>query len=339
MDNKKVPDKDDCLLKSDKSPQISTLMILIFCFLGATLLLFCYYMILRKYSSNLLRRRRSLSQLENTHQDLLDENHGPVVDHPIWLINTIGLQESIIESITVFKYKKNEALVEGTECSVCLAEFQEDEDLRLLPKCSHAFHIPCIDTWLRSHKNCPLCRAPVVCENARVSALEPNLDELGSIEETRLENLEDHGGESSELRVGAEETKIDDNLERNTHKRNREVRVLSLSDLANVSVKVDEELQPVRRSISMDSSSASMIYLAVANEGCSDTQMVQAQKPNAQVVTKKSDGNSSFIRAMKSCSFGSSLQKGPTSMKRSFSSSGKWRKNGYSKSHESILPM
>ncbi|KAH0731041.1 hypothetical protein KY290_002071 [Solanum tuberosum] len=67
-----------------------------------------------------------------------------------------------IKAITVCKFKKGEGLVEDTECAVCLSEFQEDENLRLLPKCSHAFHLPCIDTWLKSHPNCPLCRANVV---------------------------------------------------------------------------------------------------------------------------------------------------------------------------------
>lgn len=49
--------------------------------------------------------------------------------------------------------------MESSDCSVCLSEFQENERLRLLPECSHAFHVPCIDTWLKSHSNCPLCRA------------------------------------------------------------------------------------------------------------------------------------------------------------------------------------
>uniref|UniRef100_N1QPX1 RING-type E3 ubiquitin transferase n=1 Tax=Aegilops tauschii TaxID=37682 RepID=N1QPX1_AEGTA len=28
--------------------------------------------------------------------------------------------------------------------------------------CGHAFHVPCIDTWLRAHVNCPLCRSDVI---------------------------------------------------------------------------------------------------------------------------------------------------------------------------------
>lgn len=75
------------------------------------------------------------------------------------MIRTVGLDEALIKSITLVKYKKGDGLVGSGDCSVCLGEFQEDESLRLLPKCSHAFHVECIDTWLRSHSNCPLCRA------------------------------------------------------------------------------------------------------------------------------------------------------------------------------------
>ncbi|KAE8704063.1 hypothetical protein F3Y22_tig00110461pilonHSYRG00032 [Hibiscus syriacus] len=67
-----------------------------------------------------------------------------ILYNPILHINTIGLQQSVIDSIAVFKYKKDGGLIEGTECSVCLNEFREDERLRLLPKCSHGFHLPCL---------------------------------------------------------------------------------------------------------------------------------------------------------------------------------------------------
>jgi len=123
--------------------------------LASFFLLLSYYLIIVKHCS---RRTR----LESDGQDVVDENQGPAIDHPIWLINTIGLQPSVINKITVFKYRKSDVLIDGTDCSVCLSEFQENEVLRLLPKCNHAFHIPCIDTWLRSHTNCPLCRAGIL---------------------------------------------------------------------------------------------------------------------------------------------------------------------------------
>lgn len=76
----------------------------------------------------------------------------------------IGLEEELINKITVLRYKKEDGVVQETDCSVCLGEFKEEESLRLLPKCSHAFHLQCIDTWLKSHANCPLCRANIVAE-------------------------------------------------------------------------------------------------------------------------------------------------------------------------------
>ncbi|KAD7478479.1 hypothetical protein R6Q59_007918 [Mikania micrantha] len=107
------------------------------------------------------QRNRRITDHE-AREDVVNEDLGPVIHNPIWLINTRGLDQSQIESIHVFKYKRDERLIEGTDCSICLSEFEDDERLRLLPKCSHAFHIPCIDTWLRSHKNCPLCRALII---------------------------------------------------------------------------------------------------------------------------------------------------------------------------------
>lgn len=112
------------------------------------------------------------------------------IDHPIWFITTVGLQQSVINSITVCKYKKGEGLIEGTDCSVCLSEFQEDEMLRLLPKCSHAFHIGCVDTWLRTHTTCPLCRAHILTDLGPANQNEAN---LSVNEETQMENEEING--------------------------------------------------------------------------------------------------------------------------------------------------
>ncbi|XP_031493159.1 E3 ubiquitin-protein ligase ATL31-like [Nymphaea colorata] len=73
-----------------------------------------------------------------------------------------GLDPALIESFPTFVYSTVKALKLGKgalECAVCLSEFEDDETLRLLPQCSHAFHPECIDAWLASHVTCPLCRA------------------------------------------------------------------------------------------------------------------------------------------------------------------------------------
>ncbi|KAI9116948.1 hypothetical protein K1719_011947 [Acacia pycnantha] len=143
-----------------------------------------------------------------------DDDDGPPIIHPIWYINTVGLQQSVIDSIAIFKYRKYDGLIEGTECSVCLGEFQEDDSLRILPKCTHAFHVQCIDTWLRSRKNCPLCRAPIVRETSGREVTAVTVPELEVVGEIRVENSGGSGrvdssqvgeGQSSQLRVEEED--------------------------------------------------------------------------------------------------------------------------------------
>ncbi|KAG6410513.1 hypothetical protein SASPL_128574 [Salvia splendens] len=70
-----------------------------------------------------------------------------------------GLDQSFIDTLPVFNYKAIIGVKDPFDCAVCLSEFEGEDTLRLLPKCSHAFHVDCIDTWLLSHSTCPICRA------------------------------------------------------------------------------------------------------------------------------------------------------------------------------------
>ncbi|XP_038996976.1 RING-H2 finger protein ATL46-like [Hibiscus syriacus] len=69
-----------------------------------------------------------------------------------------GLDQAFIDALPVFHYKEIVGPKEPFDCAVCLCEFSEKDKLRLLPMCSHVFHINCIDTWLLSNSTCPLCR-------------------------------------------------------------------------------------------------------------------------------------------------------------------------------------
>ncbi|KAJ8567001.1 hypothetical protein K7X08_019209 [Anisodus acutangulus] len=71
-----------------------------------------------------------------------------------------GLDQAFIDALPAFMYKEVVGVgpKEPFDCAVCLCEFSEKDKLRLLPTCSHAFHINCIDTWLLSNSTCPLCR-------------------------------------------------------------------------------------------------------------------------------------------------------------------------------------
>jgi len=42
------------------------------------------------------------------------------------------------------------------QCSICLCEYEQGEDLCMLP-CHHAFHDDCITVWVTNHSKCPLC--------------------------------------------------------------------------------------------------------------------------------------------------------------------------------------
>ncbi|KAF8115792.1 hypothetical protein N665_0025s0240 [Sinapis alba] len=134
--------------------------ILLFLFL--TVFLYLYITKSRRSSPASVAPFSSTNRRENDNEEASFSGY-----HHFWRITTDGLQRSAIASITVVGFKKGEGVIDGTDCSVCLSEFEDDEALRLLPKCSHAFHISCIDTWLLSHKNCPLCRAPVFSTEVR----------------------------------------------------------------------------------------------------------------------------------------------------------------------------
>ncbi|KAL0339191.1 UNVERIFIED_CONTAM: RING-H2 finger protein ATL52 [Sesamum angustifolium] len=136
----------------DSATTLSPLIIAVIGVLASAFLLISYYTVVTRFC----RRRNQATGLEN------DENHEGSIAQDQWHAASTGLDEAVINTITVCKYQKGDGLIEGSECVVCLSEFRDDEPLRLLPKCSHAFHLPCIDTWLKSHSNCPLCRANVV---------------------------------------------------------------------------------------------------------------------------------------------------------------------------------
>ncbi|PWA56971.1 Zinc finger, RING/FYVE/PHD-type [Artemisia annua] len=181
------------------SPQqithISPYVIILVSLLGSAFLFISYYLIMVRCCTRFRRARNN--QIYGETEDLSDDDHGLEVDHHIWYIPTVGLQPSVINSISVIKFKKSDNLIEGSDCSVCLSEFQDEETLRLLPKCNHAFHIPCIDTWLSSHTNCPLCRAGIL--SSRMSSVlsldDPSFSRgIGSNRHNQIENFDEGGG-------------------------------------------------------------------------------------------------------------------------------------------------
>lgn len=101
-----------------------------------------------------------------------------------------GLDASILETFPTFSYSevKDHKIGKGAlECAVCLNEFEDDETIRLIPKCDHVFHAQCVDAWLESHVTCPVCRANLVLLSTDVQTQEPG--EINANEESN-ENVE-----------------------------------------------------------------------------------------------------------------------------------------------------
>ncbi|RLN29899.1 hypothetical protein C2845_PM05G02780 [Panicum miliaceum] len=74
-----------------------------------------------------------------------------------------GGMERLIASLPLFTMASALAALpkNSPDCAVCLAAFEPEAGLRLLPACCHAFHAACIDAWLRTNPVCPICRGAV----------------------------------------------------------------------------------------------------------------------------------------------------------------------------------
>ena len=83
------------------------------------------------------------------------------------------LVASALASLPVITYNGKDAPIpqldgreahECTTCSICLGDFEPDDQLRLLP-CCHLFHRSCIDEWIHVqmlNASCPLCKRALV---------------------------------------------------------------------------------------------------------------------------------------------------------------------------------
>ncbi|PKU68810.1 RING-H2 finger protein ATL3 [Dendrobium catenatum] len=76
-----------------------------------------------------------------------------------------GLDPAVLSSIPITLYRPSD-FKDGLECAVCLSELAAGEEVRLLPKCRHGFHLECIDMWFQSHSTCPICRCTVGPESS-----------------------------------------------------------------------------------------------------------------------------------------------------------------------------
>ncbi|KAF5189742.1 E3 ubiquitin-protein ligase atl42-like [Thalictrum thalictroides] len=154
-----------------------------------------------------------------TASDLLHRQNG--LHSPTGIIRSrsrfSGIDKTVIESLPFFRFSSLRGSKEGLECAVCLSKFEENETLRLLPKCKHAFHVNCVDQWLENHSSCPLCRLKVDVDDLttfaysssmRYSRAQSDLGEDPNLELFVRREPEDEG--SSRFSVGSSFRKMED---------------------------------------------------------------------------------------------------------------------------------
>lgn len=198
-----------------------------------------------------------------------------------------GLDEAIIRSIPIFRYKnkgkQSRDLDQRSycECAVCLNEFQEEEKLRIIPDCSHVFHIDCIDIWLQNNANCPLCRTSVSARPTAASAFDleaqivtpspPPQDPIIHSDEDYV--VIELGGPSSNPTISGEDSppkkpdtrtpKKGRKLPKGSSMGDESINTRGLRLLCHDDDRCSGPVQPIRRSISMDSAADRQLLLAV----------------------------------------------------------------------------
>lgn len=149
---------------------LSPVVIAMVVVLAGAFLIVSYYRVFDKYCN------RNLFCCWSAWRNGRDGSPSTIVlmeEHGAGPASRVGLDDALISRIPTRKYDPHEGVLDKTECSVCLGEFEIGEVLRILPKCNHPFHIPCIDTWLVKSSTCPLCRINIALEAVLPHTLMP----------------------------------------------------------------------------------------------------------------------------------------------------------------------
>ncbi|KAF5175931.1 Ring-h2 finger protein atl16 [Thalictrum thalictroides] len=301
--------------RTPSPPSDTSSPILVIAILGITLTAFVllgYYIFVIKCWLNGFLRHIVTTQTQRFEDPLMTYEPAP---------ENRGADESVIQALPVLQFRKGEGIEDAEkrsyfECAVCLNEFQDEEKLRVLPSCSHVFHIDCIDIWLQSNANCPLCRSSISNRTRvlpiHIIAPSPSPQDQTPFTETTIGGDEDFvvievrgsssadqtththrrqdtakSGELLSKSINPSPRKLEQRLI--TKKQRKFHHGASLGDECIDTRGKDDQfsVQSVRRSFSMDSSTDRQLFLAVQD-------IIQQNRPLHEVST--SAGCSSRVR-------------------------------------------
>ncbi|XP_031265814.1 RING-H2 finger protein ATL16-like [Pistacia vera] len=261
------------------------LAIAVLSIMGTAFLLISYYMFVTKCCNNWQRlnllRRFSILRAR--------QNEEPFIAFSPTMWNR-GLDDSVIRDIPTCQFRREE----GEEiniygCVVCLNEFQEQDMLRVLPNCGHAFHLDCIDIWLQSNGNCPLCRTSIsgttrcpfdqiIAPRSSPQGSQQYTDslmggdedfvviELGEDEDVLFPHRRQERENSSEVFVqprGRSPKRSEQKLKNLKPKKGHHKSIMG-DECIDIREKDDRfPIQPIRRSFSLDSAADRQLYLTV----------------------------------------------------------------------------
>ena len=73
-----------------------------------------------------------------------------------YFINCKEINNKVCKPVRI---KENDNLIINKECcNICCEDYIIGHYKRILPSCNHVFHKKCVDKWLKTKSNCPICR-------------------------------------------------------------------------------------------------------------------------------------------------------------------------------------
>jgi hypothetical protein len=73
-----------------------------------------------------------------------------------YFINCKEINSKVCKPVRI---KENDDLIINKECcNICCEDYITGQYKRTLPSCTHVFHKKCVDKWLKTKSNCPICR-------------------------------------------------------------------------------------------------------------------------------------------------------------------------------------